>query len=617
LIFADITQSQMQIKSTKQKFENKEKRRFYIHRKVNRREFLRNLSLSATVMVIPGCQGILQKDVYNSGGRPNVVLVMTDDQGYGDMACHGNRIIKTPNMDLLHGESIRLTNFHVEPTCAPTRAALMTGRYGARTGVWHTIQGRSLVRADEVTMADVFSEAGYSTGIFGKWHLGDNYPFRPQDRGFGEVFIHGGGGVGQTPDFWGNDYFDDTYLHNGKAKKVKGYCTDVWFKEAMKFIEENKDVPFFCYIPTNASHAPYNVADKYKRLYTGKTKDAIAAFYGMITNIDENIGKLEKKLSQLGIKDETIIIFMTDNGSAKGRAPRAFSAGQKGGKGSPYEGGHRVPFFIRWPNGKLGGGVDVSALTAHFDILPTLIDLCGLKKPAGVRFDGVSLKELLYRKADNSLPDRIIVVDHQRIEYPEKWRKTAVMTERWRLVNGAELYDIKADPGQEKDIADEYPEAVQKLRYFYEKWWDDVSVRFDEYCRIVIGSDKENPSRITLHDRHIEASSSQNFVKEGKYINGFWAIEVERDGKYSFELRRWPQEVDSPITGAVEGGKALDIKTARLKIADFDEIRKVRSEAKGIVFTASLKAGKTKMETWFTDDKGESLGANYVYVRRM
>ena len=190
---------------------------------------------------------------------PNVVLVVTDDQGYGDLGCHGNPILRTPNLDALYRRSVRLTDFHVGPTCAPTRASLMTGRYCNRTGVWHTIMGRSLLRRDEVTMADVFAAGGYRTGIFGKWHLGDNYPYRPQDRGFHEVLIHGGGGVGQTPDAWGNDYFDDTYLHNGTPEKFSGYCTDVWFDGAMRFIEDNRDRPFFAYLATNAPHSPYRV----------------------------------------------------------------------------------------------------------------------------------------------------------------------------------------------------------------------------------------------------------------------------------------------------------------------------------------------------------------------
>ena len=182
--------------------------------------------------------------------RPNVVFVLTDDQGYGELGCHGNPIIQTPNLDKLHSQSVRLTNYHVDPTCSPTRSALMTGRYSSRVGVWHTVMGRSLLRRDEVTLADVFADNGYRTGIFGKWHLGDNYPYRPQDRGFQEVLTLGGGAISNTPDFWGNNYFDDMLRHNGKLEKCKGYCTDVFFNAALQFIETNRDRPFFAYIPT-------------------------------------------------------------------------------------------------------------------------------------------------------------------------------------------------------------------------------------------------------------------------------------------------------------------------------------------------------------------------------
>jgi arylsulfatase A-like enzyme len=197
------------------------------------------------------------------GQKPNVILILTDDQGYGDLACHGNSFIKTPNLDKLHAGSVRFTDYHVATTCAPTRAGLMTGKNCNKVGAWHTIIGRELLRKEEVTMAEIFKKAGYVTGIFGKWHLGDNYPFRPQDRGFDEVLIHGGGGVTQTPDYWNNDYFDDTYFYNGKPQKYNGYCTDVWFSEATKFISKHKKQPFFCYLATNAPHSPFNITDKY------------------------------------------------------------------------------------------------------------------------------------------------------------------------------------------------------------------------------------------------------------------------------------------------------------------------------------------------------------------
>ena len=256
-----------------------------------------------------------------SNRQPNVVLIMTDDQGYGDIGAHGNTMIRTPNLDHLHSQSIRFTNFHVDPTCSPTRSALMTGRYSTRTGVWHTIMGRSLMFSDEVTMAQVFESAGYRTGIFGKWHLGDNHPMRPQDRGFQESVVIGGGGITQTPDFWGNDYFDDTYSHNGVPEKYSGYCTDVFFENALRFIEKNRTTPFFAYVPTNVPHGPFNIADTYSRPYRDKGVPAdMTNFYGMIENADENIGRLLAKLKEWGLDENTLVIFMTDNGTAAGVA---------------------------------------------------------------------------------------------------------------------------------------------------------------------------------------------------------------------------------------------------------------------------------------------------------
>ncbi len=537
-----------------------------------------------------------------AGPRPNVVLVLTDDQGYGDLGCHGNDVIQTPNLDRLHAESTRLTNFHVSPTCSPTRASLMTGHYCNRTGVWHTIMGRSLLRADEVTMADVFAAGGYQTGIFGKWHLGDNYPSRPQDRGFREVLVHGGGGVGQTPDFWGNDYFDDTYWHNGTPESFEGYCTDVFFAGALRFIEANRERPFFAYIPTNAPHGPYLVADAYADPYRQKgVPEQQARFYGMITNIDENVGRLLAGLNELGLEENTIVIFMTDNGTSGGD-----SAGMRGAKGSEYDGGHRVPCFIRWPR-TLQPARDVGRLSAHIDLLPTLIELCGLEEPEGVAFDGTSLVPLL-AGGDAAWPERALVVDSQRIDHPEKWRKSAVMTDRWRLVNGGELYDVTADPGQTEDVATQHADVVAELRQVYEDWWADVSQRFGEYCEIVIGSDEEDPSRLTAHDWHgPNVPWSQSHVrKEDQYPNGVWAVKAARAGQYEFTLRRWPSDVDRPI----------DATTVRLKVGDVDESKPVPTGAAAVTFNVELTAGPARLQTWLINEAtGKSRGAYFVHVR--
>ena len=577
---------------------------------------IRRLVLVFAVTLSPGLVAAVA-----AAPQPNVILVMTDDQGYGDLGCHGNRMIQTPILDRLHGQSVRLTDFHVDPTCAPTRSALMTGRYSSRTGVWHTIMGRSILRRDEVTMADVFAANGYHTAHFGKWHLGDNYPSRPGDRGFQEVIRHGGGGVTQTPDYWGNDYFDDTYWHNERPQAYTGYCTDVFFDAALAFIEANKSRPFMVYLPTNAPHGPYFVADKYKQPYLDQgVAPTMAAFYGMITNIDENMGRLLAKLDKLKLADDTILVFMTDNGTAaglarargKGKASKqpkwpGFNSGMRGTKGSEYDGGHRVPCFFRWPTGGVQGGRDVAQLAAHIDILPTLVELCGLKWPkARPKLDGTSLVPLLKGKKDWT--PRTLLVHSQRIEHPEKWRKSAVMTDRWRLINGKELYDIQADPGQKRNVAEQSPDIVAKLRREYEQWWQSISERFDEYCEIVIGSEHENPAHITCHDWHGEVVPwNQGMIKRAPQANGFWAIDVAKPGKYRFTLRQQPAQANF----------AIDAVKARLAIAGIDVAKLIPTGASSVTFAVDLPAGKAKLQTWLTNESGKSRGAYFVEAERV
>lgn len=561
------------------------------------------------------------------GDRPNVVLVITDDQGYGDIAAHGNSMIKTPHLDELFQQSVRLTDYHVDPTCSPTRSALMSGRYSTRTGVWHTIMGRSMMSPAELTIAEVLKSAGYATGCFGKWHLGDNYPCRPQDQGFDEVLINGGGGVGQTPDYFGNDYFDDTYFRNGQPEKHEGYCTDVWFRESLKFIEKNKDRPFFVYLTTNAPHGPFLVAEEYSKPYRDQgVPTTMAAFYGMITNIDENMGLLTEKLAEWGLAENTVLIFTTDNGTAagiarprrgkKGTGPaeepgwRGFNAGMRGQKGSEYDGGHRVPCFIRWPKGGMEGGRDVDQITAHVDVLPTLAELCGATVPGDVQLDGKSLVPLL--KGDASTwPERTLLVHSQRIEYPQKWRKSAVMTDRWRLVNGKELFDIVADPGQQTDVAEDHAEIVAELTKEYEAWWGSLSVVFDDFVDVAIGADAENPARLTCHDWHTnQVPWNQGHIRSGPFVSGFWAVSVVEDGKYEFTLRRWPEEQAGPI----------DATRARLKVGDVDVSKETDADAEFVKFEVELRKGRTRLQTWLTkvvEETEKTRGAYFVYVKRL
>ncbi|HZL88127.1 MAG TPA: arylsulfatase [Pirellulaceae bacterium] len=572
-----------------------------------------------------------------SAGKPNVLLIITDDQGYGDIGIHGNTMIKTPHLDQLARQSVRLTNFHVDPTCAETRSALMTGKYSCRVGVWHTIMGRSILRRDEKTMPQYFAEAGYTTGMFGKWHLGDNYPFRPHDRGFQEALYNGGGGVGQSPDAWGNDYFDDTYMRNGKSEQQTGYCTDVWFRAATQFIEKHKEQPFFCYVATNAPHSPYNVDPKYAEPYLKQgVPQPMANFYGMIANIDENLGKLLAKLDEWKLAENTIVVFMTDNGTAAGvvgqasRLPKGkkkegeremwqgFTAGMRAQKGSQYEGGHRVPCFIRWPQDAQLAGRSVDRLTAHFDLLPTLLDLCGVAPPAAADLDGRSLKLLIHGAEEESWrPTR--VVHSQRVDQPEKWRKCSVMHQigncEWRLVDGKELYDLRTDPGQAADIAADHPDVLRKLRDFYENWWTEVSQRFDEYSDVPLGDPAAPAQQLCCHDWHPEDAgaapwnqSGQEGVGKDPLVNGQWATEVAQDGNYSFTLRMRPAGTPYKLPR----GKA------RVKIGDVEGTADIPANADGVTINLALKkSGHVMLQTWLTDGDGQSRGAYYVTVKAL
>jgi len=587
--------------------------------------------------------------------RPNVVFVITDDQGYGPMAVHGDPHIQTPEMDRLHQESVRFTNFHVQPNCGPTRALLLTGRPPLKNGVWATIRGRSLLRRGETTLADSFKAGGYKTALFGKWHLGDNYPFRPQDRGFEEVLVHGGGGVGNIQDYWANDYFDDHYLHNGKWKHYEGYCTDVWFNEAMDFIEKNRERPFFAMISTNTPHLPNVAPQKYIDLYKDnqalQEKPGAVEFYAMVTNIDDNLGRLREKLDALGLEDNTILIFMSDNGSLSRFA--TWNAGMSGSKGSAWDGGHRVPFFIYWPKG-FTGGRDIDALTSGMDLRPTLEAFCGLEPTPMSAEDGKNLAPLIHGLAPDWI-DRTICLDLQKQQRtPDKNNPHVVMQGDWRWIEG-ELHNVAIDPGQTNDVKTSHPERAREMQKAYDRWWRTLTSRHPIVGHeIVIGDDRENPTTLTTHDISGEVAWNHDQVLAGFSATGFWDIEVAREGTYEIALRRYPIESGSPIRGSIpvpaelrkfpyidnrndfaianEHAKALPVASASLKIGSFAGQKAVpnkalasddyevnaQGEVTSVKFNAKLKAGITKLEASFSDASGAHLTAPYyITVTRL
>ena len=597
------------------------------------------------LQVISACNSSSAPPSGQKNGRPNVVLIVGDDQGYGDIACNGNPYIKTPHMDALRGEGVSLTDFHTATTCAPTRAGIMTGDYCNKVGVWHTINGRDILKRGVPTIADVFGAAGYATGFFGKWHLGNSYPYLPEDRGFQEVLMHKGGGVGQLPDYWGNDYFDDTYFHNGKPEHFQGYCTDVWFANAMKFMERSNKAgkPFFCYLAPNAAHGPFHVPTRYSDLYKDNPEIRNPNFYGMITNIDDNLGRLRQQLEQWGIADNTILIYMSDNGTDEssvtvdqdGFVLKGYNAGMRGIKSWPYEGGHREPFFIYWKDGHITGGKSIAQLSAYIDILPTLADLCNISLPADHPVDVKSLKPLLTGEDTSALRDRIVFVDNQREEFLIKWKQACVMMQKWRylVVDGKEqLYDIEKDPGQKDNILSAFPEVGAKLRAAYERWWDQVSVDGSTYNYTDIGGADARQAILFADASHMVdgvPSFNQQMVRSGHMARGFWAVDVVDSGKYTIELRRYPKESGLALNAAAPqgdilpsgrraygAGKALDIRKAFIRIDGIQQSKLVDPEALGVEFTVVLPAGECKLEARFVDDENRDFDAYYVYCKQ-
>ena len=624
---------------------------------------------SALLMKVALAWFILFALALSAAPRPNVVFILTDDQGYGPLRVHGDVNIITPEMDRLHAESLRFTNFHVQPNCSPTRAILLTGRPPLKNGVWATIRGRSLLRRGESTLAESFRAGGYKTALFGKWHLGESHPFRPQDRGFEEVLIHGGGGVGNIQDYWSNDYFDDHYQHNGEWKQFPGYCTDVWFDEAMKYIEQQRDRPFFVMISTNTPHLPNVAPDEYLAPYRDnpalKAKPGAMEYYAMVTNIDANLGRLRAKLKALNLEKNTLLIFMSDNGTLPRFA--TWNAGMRGGKGTVWEGGHRVPFFLHWPAG-FEGGRDIDALTSGMDLRPTLEELCGLPSVPGAEEDGRSLVPLIRGQTPGWI-DRFICLDLQNQQQtPREDSSHVVMQGHWRLTveapralearavasapapSGAEgeLHHLATDPGQEDDLKTRHPERVRAMKAAYARWWQTLNVGDPAAGHeLVIGSDRENPTTLNTHDISGEVAWNHDQALAGFRATGTWEIDVARDGDYEFALRRYPVEAGSPIRGTVpvpeklrkflyyspgydyavnpERSRALPVASAFLKIGSFEARKQVpakaeesadyevnaRGEVLAVNFSTRLRAGVTKLEASFSDEAGKHLTAPY------
>lgn len=545
--------------------------------------------------------------------RPNIVVVITDDQGWGDLGIHGNDRIRTPHLDCFGREGIRLTRFYVSPVCAPTRAALMTGRYFYRTGVIHTSRGAAKMHGDEFTMAEALARAGYRTGIFGKWHLGDNYPMRPQDQGFDEVLVHKSGGIEQPPDL-PNSYFDPVLWHNGKRVQRKGYCTDVFFDAAMEFIESSRKRPFFVWLALNAPHTPLQVSEEYAAPYRAMgLNDATARVYGMVQNIDDNFGRLVAKLDALGLRDNTLLIFLTDNGPQQPR----FNGELRGRKTGAYEGGIRVPCFVQWP-AQWSGGRTLDRISADIDWFPTIVEITGATgatMPANRALDGVSLVPLLAGTARaEDWAERALFFQVHRGMTPKRYQNCAVVTQRHKLVGYPgtfnqhdfepsqsnpvlELYDLANDPSEANDLAARNASTLADLRARYDGWFDEMKrERGFEPGIIHLGSKRENPSHLCVW---------QDADWRGDKPAG-WRVRIERGGRYELTVQR----------GKAEGAGRLVV------VWQGKTVTRLLSESENSA-VLPLSAGTGTLEVWLEVEgvgrvapQGHDLAGDVV-VRRL
>ncbi len=502
----------------------------------SRRQFLKSLSLAAASLAAPR---LFAQGQPSSPDHPNVLLIMTDDQGWGDLRSHGNERIDTPTLDRFAAESARFERFFVSPVCAPTRASLLTGRYHLRTGTHGVTRGYETMRTEEVTVAEALRQGGYATGCFGKWHNGAHYPHHPNGQGFDEFF-------GFCAGHW-NNYFDTGLERNGQPVETKGYITDVLTDAALDFIERHRQERFFCYVPYNAPHGPFQVPDGYFDKYQAQgLDDRLACIYGMCENLDDNIGRLLHRLDDLGLRDNTIVLFLTDNGPNSDR----FNGGMRGRKGSVDEGGVRVPLFVRWP-GRIEPGTPVSPIAAHIDLFPTIVELCGLPMPETLPQDGRSLAPLLMGEQPD-WPDRMLFTfrtpgaDAQNI-------RGSVRTQRWRAVKRAQhwqLYDMVADPAQQEDVAKQNPNVMTQLRGAFEAKVAEVTKAGFDPIPTHVGYADWPTVALPAHEAFLEPARRQgiSYVGASGWANdwitnwtdpdacAWWPLKVVRSGRFSIAV---------------------------------------------------------------------------------
>ena len=549
--------------------------------------------------------------------RPNVIMIITDDQGYGDLGFNGNPDIQTPVLDSLARKSTRFTSFYVSPVCAPTRSSLLTGRYSLRTGVYDTYNGGAIMASGETTIAEILKMNGYHTGMYGKWHLGDTHPHRPEDQGFDETLYHNGGGMGQVGDVnnffkYDSAYFDPLLWKNGKKVQTKGYCSDVFTDGAIDFLKNNKDSTFFLYLSYNAPHTPLQLPVKYEDMYkdmsidTGKYQNGNRPFnkmnegaleaarkvYGMVTNIDDNLARLFKTVNDLGLRKKTVIVFLTDNGPQQPR----YTSGMRGLKGSVYEGGIHVPFFISMP-GTFEENAEFNTPSAHIDVLPTLLDLCKIPIPQSPTLDGKNLMSVV-RGEETDWKDRSLFYYWQR-GYDHPYRNVAVRQGAYKLVGhtdhladiGAfELFNLLEDPGEMNNLVEKNPETARKLKDAFDEWYEEIitSENLTNSPRISIGSEWENP---VILNRNDSKGPPGIWSQEDRYF--YWDVEVKTKGLYHIKcVYKTPPGI---------GELTLKISPTQRTVYHSDSTSNVI-----MIENVLLNKGKGQVDCWFIPQNKKS-----------
>ena len=544
-----------------------------------------------------------------AAGKPGIVLITVDGLGWGDLSASGQAAVPTPRLDKFLAECAVFRDFHVSPLDAPSRAALLTGLEPMRAGVWGNHSGRHRLRAGLPTIASLFRSQGYATGLMGTWALGDNYPSRPQDNGYSFVLTNPGGAPGGVADFYSNDGTDDLWLLNGETVPRHGSCVEVAFGSAISFIEKNA-ASFFCHLsPALPVGMPAEKVDAFRKK-PGIAQPLRAAW---ITELDAAIGDLLDNLERLQLTAGTIVILTSTTGppaAAKGQ-PAGFNAGRRGNRGGPWEGGHCVPLLIRWPQGGITPG-NVAAPAAHFDLLPTLASLSGTALPSGYKSDGISLApHILPGATAATASERILITDSQEIPVPVAWRQQCIMSGPWRLINGRELYDLRADPGQRNNLAAAQADTVLRLRTAGEAWWNSLAPDKLEPVRTIVGG-PQDPVLLTPHDWLARGSApiTRDDVIRGVSANSQWLVQIASEGNYDVLLRRWPLTVERALNESF-----FTPDKARIRFGTHDETKPVPAGSTGMNFRVALKPGPATLQTWFTGE-GKTCGAYFVEIRR-